>query len=173
MRDVVVTGFAPFGGMGANPAGQIAEALGGAVLPVSLAQIESALADAVEGREPDLVLCLGLSERAPRVRIETLARNVTDFRIPDNDGAQPRTGEIVPGGTGVLYVAPERIAEVEIALETGGIEYELSSDAGLYLCNALLYLALSRGLPAIFVHVPLPSVAQPARIAEALRPLVG
>jgi pyroglutamyl-peptidase len=50
------------------------------------------------------------------------------------------------------------------AMVQGGLKARPSNDAGTYLCNALLWTALESGVPAIFVHVPLPvSARRPKR----------
>src|SRR5436190_1429628 len=96
MRPVLITGFESYGGMTGNPALDSMRALDGAViggravigraLPVSMARIGAALAEAVSGADPAAIICLGLAPGEPVIRIERVGLNLADFSLADNDG---------------------------------------------------------------------------------------
>jgi len=69
---VLVTGFEPFNGSAVNPSQRLVETLeaappdgvelASAVLPVAYARAASALRDAIEGAQPDIVICFGQAD---------------------------------------------------------------------------------------------------------------
>ncbi|MFM8679547.1 MAG: hypothetical protein ACKOGH_08050 [Alphaproteobacteria bacterium] len=107
---VLVTGFEPFDGDEENPSALVARALDGRriagaaircrLLPVSLdgldAALDAALGDLSAG--PRAVIALGLAGGEAVIRLERVALNVADFRIPDNAGALARNLPLEPGG---------------------------------------------------------------------------
>lgn len=153
---ILVTGFEPFGGLLRNPTGEIALALGGAVLPVDYARVGLAL-DALLAKGPRAVLLLGLAVGRPRLSLERVAVNFRDGQRPDNAGAVPSGSEVVPGGP-AAYFSTLPLEAMHAALEREGLPVEYSLSAGGYLCNAAFYLARhklgSRPVPCGFVHMP-------------------
>ena len=53
-------------------------------------------------------------------------------------------------------------------LQAEGLPASLSLSAGAYVCNDVYFAALHAGYQALFVHVPLPEVLPPERVAHAL-----
>ncbi|HEX5137953.1 MAG TPA: pyroglutamyl-peptidase I [Planctomycetota bacterium] len=153
---ILVTGFEPFGGLGRNPTGEIARALGGAVLPVDYARVGPAL-DALLSRGPRAVLLLGLAVGRPRISLERVAVNFRDGQRPDNTGQAPRGSELLPGGP-AAYFSTLPLDAMHAALEGEGFPVEFSLSAGGYLCNAAFFLArhklASKPVPCGFVHMP-------------------
>jgi pyroglutamyl-peptidase len=153
---ILVTGFEPFGGLGRNPTGEIALALGGAVLPVDYARVGGAL-EALLAQGPGALLLLGLAVGRPRISLERVAINFRDGSRPDNTGRVPEGREVVPGGP-AAYFSTLPLDELHRALETEGFPVEHSLSAGGYLCNAAFYLARhalgARPVPCGFVHMP-------------------
>src|ERR687888_2358900 len=150
---VLVTGFEPFGGHPVNPSALVAERFDGAVLPVGAATVARELDRLLESRRPNALLGLGLAPRRETVQVERLAINLLDFEIPDNDGMLLSDREIEAGGPAAVFstLPVKAIAE---AWRRHGIPSQLSNSAGTYICNQLLYVALRRGLPAGFIHLP-------------------
>lgn len=155
--NILLTGFEPFGGAAFNPSCEIAERLGGEILPVSAARLGSALAAAVAEDRPDVVLAMGLAENRSEICIERVAINLLDFRIPDNDGAQPREQPIDPAGPDA-YFSDLPVREIERRWLANGVPGTVSNTAGSFCCNQLLYLARRMGLRAGFIHLPKPDV---------------
>ncbi|WP_125777651.1 pyroglutamyl-peptidase I [Antribacter gilvus] len=194
---VLVTGFEPFGGDPVNSSWEavrlLAELwdadvegadLATAVLPVTFGDAPTALATAVAEARPSVVVAVGLAGGAADVRLERVAINVADARIPDNGGAQPVDEPLDPQGPAAAFTGlPVKAALA--ALREAGIPAVVSNTAGTYVCNATFY-ALMRaaegadGVLAGFVHVPRTAeeeadaaAALPvATLAEALRIVV-
>ncbi len=184
MARILVTGFEPFGEHVENISSQIAKALPQQLLlddPWSRlrehktqslqALIETQILSVDEagslhtyraiekGERWDAILHLGLCETCQIPRIETLAQDQLDMRIPDNSGRQVSNQVIT--GEGDLPVSVPADAWMSLPWS---LKCELSQDAGSYLCNETLYQTL-RGLnkissineripPCIFVHLP-------------------
>lgn len=194
---VLVTGFEPFGGDAENASGaavrRLAELLaeepvtgpdGGPVrvrtaeLPVTFAGSGAELARLVAETEPSAVLCVGEAGGRTALTPELTARNLQDARIPDNAGAQPRGLEITPGAPDLSAAhnpsALDPAALVE-AIRAAGLPAELSSSAGLFVCNHVFYRALEladestlAGRPARagFLHVPAVRTAGTATVGS-------
>ncbi len=172
MRDkplALVTGFEPFGGDSLNPTALLAERLNGqsvrgvevrgVVLPVELGRLSHELECHLGGALPVAILSFGLAAGRAAISLERTAVNVLDFRIPDNAGTQVRDQEIVVGGP-LAYGSRLPLREAVECLRSSGIPAYISDTAGLYLCNAWMYLVLhhlsthNMDIPAGFVHVP-------------------
>ena len=184
MVRILVTGFEPFGEHAENISSQIVEALPQqiqledpwsalrenkkqslqAIIETRILTVDEAgslhTSSAVEkGDRWDAILHLGLCESCQIPRIETLARDHLDMRIPDNSGRQV-SNQVITGEGSLPVTVP---AESWMSLPWS-LECELSQDAGSYLCNETLYQTL-RVLhkisrvneimpPCLFVHFP-------------------
>lgn len=165
----LVTGFEPFAGDPINPSALLAEQLDGqvvagmrvrgVVLPVELSRLRNELDRLLESDLPSAVLSFGLATGRTAISLERVAVNALDFRIPDNAGEQVRDREIVSGGPAAYTSRLPLRAGVE-RLRAAGVPAYISNSAGLYLCNAWMYLllhglsAVDPGIPGGFVHVP-------------------
>lgn len=124
-------------------------------LPTVYGQADHILRRAIVTTVPDLVLLTGVSGRADPVKLETVARNSDTSPRPDNAG---RTGDpvIVLDGPATLP-ATLPLDTVLPALDTAGVRYTLSDDAGGYLCNHAYYVALHAlrhlRVACMFVHI--------------------
>jgi pyroglutamyl-peptidase len=168
---VLVTGFEPFGGDAVNASAEAVEALaarwGGpeelvtAVLPVVFDKVRSAdgpLLRLLQEHRPDVVLAVGLADGVTQVRVERVAINLMDARIPDNGGAQPVDAPVADGGPAARF-ATLPVKAAAAAVRAAGIPAGVTYSAGTYVCNASFY-ALQHALaerPDVlsgFVHVP-------------------
>jgi pyroglutamyl-peptidase len=168
-RVVLITGFAPYGGRGRNPAAEIAKALDGQMiedhrvvgrtLPVSYRGLADRLAALIEEQSPVVAISLGLWPGEPMIRLERFGLNLADFEIADNDGVT-LVDEAIEGNGATGRFATLPLRAIEQALVAGGIPVRLSSTAGTFLCNATLYSLMGiieRTSPATvggFIHVP-------------------
>ncbi len=166
---ILLTSFPAFGDEARNPttdaatrAGEILREEGFEVdvveLPCVFGDAAAVLVDAIDERQPSIVVCLGLAGARTRVSLERVAINCDDARIPDNAGVTRIDEEIVPGGPAAYFTT----LPIKVALETlrdAGISAEVSQTAGTYVCNHVFYalmnaLSTREGIRGGFVHLP-------------------
>lgn len=168
MSRIYLTGFGPFPGQPDNPTAKLVNALAGAstvrwtivgeVLPTSFSVPLERI------RPPDhagLCVHLGVSSQAVRIRLEQQATNRLNARVPDIEGAQPRSGSVNPlVGAQVLRTGLDLASVVDL-LNRADLPACLSTDAGQYVCNATYFRSLNASDRAVFVHVPDIGVVDP------------
>jgi pyroglutamyl-peptidase len=171
---ILVTGFEPFDGASENPSAMIVERLAAeqplgperpisAILPVSATRMPPRLVELLNANRPGAILLLGEARGAPAIRIERVAVNLLDFRIPDSDGESCRDLPIRDGGP-AAHFATLPVREIARSIIELGIPCGLSLSAGSYLCNQAMYLALdwaatqpAASSPRVgFFHLPTP-----------------
>ncbi|MET0290574.1 MAG: pyroglutamyl-peptidase I [Pseudoxanthomonas sp.] len=167
-RNVLITGFEPFGADPSNPSWEAARQLDGETiaghrvharrLPVTFRGSRPVLENAIAELRPRLVICTGLSGGRARVSIERVAINVIDARIPDNAGDQPVDAPVQASGP-AAYFSTLPIKAMLAALQAEEIPAEISQTAGTYVCNQIFYdlrhlLRRHRSVRAGFIHVP-------------------
>ncbi len=173
---VLITAYGPFEGRGVNGSETVARGLDGLeiagavvrvrVLPVRWGEPEARVPAAIDELKPALVI--GLGEGHPdRVAVERIARN--HAQNPDEAGhAPPATLQILGPAqrAATLVFDPAWCAGAAIPVVA-------SDDAGAYLCNNLLYVALASAVPRVgFIHLP-PQGETPAEdYRAALAPIV-
>jgi pyroglutamyl-peptidase len=180
MTTVLLTGFEPFGGDAANPSGEAVhrvaarwtgpEVLVTAVLPVTFAGASARLRELMDELRPEVVIAAGLAGGRERIGVERIAVNLTDARIPDNDGRQPIDEPSVAGAP-PAYFATLPVKAIARALGDAGIPAEVSHSAGTFVCNHVFFAALHAAAPATragFVHVPWSREHAPDADAPAL-----
>lgn len=168
IRNVLVTGFEPFGGDALNPSMTLAQALDGShieghtvrgvVLPCRFDLAPMALARALAQCQPALVVCLGLAGSRTAVSIERVALNLIDARIGDNAGNQPIDTPVLSGAA-PAYFSTLPVKALAAALRRAGIPAEVSHSAGTFVCNQVFFslmhqLCLYPGVRGGFVHLP-------------------
>ena len=168
MRNVLLTGFAPFDGAVGNPSWDAARVLDGEDiaghrivarrLPVEFGVARDALRQAIRELRPALVLCTGLASGRSAISLERVAINVDDARIPDNAGRQPVDVPVVRRGP-AAYFSTLPIKAMYAAIGEAGIPVEVSQSAGTYVCNHVFYglmhaLRRQRIVRAGFIHIP-------------------
>ena len=184
MREILLTGFQPYGGRPLNPSAEIVRALDGTrigdamvrglLLPVSFDAAKKPLEDAIAAHKPAVIVSLGLWPGEAVIRLERIAVNRASFEIADNDGQRPLDTPIEPGGPdGRAVTLP--VARIVAALRGKGIPARTSDTAGTFLCNTTLYRTLGAcqrlGLEARcgFIHLPY----LPQQVADLLDDLVA
>ncbi|PPG35816.1 pyroglutamyl-peptidase I [Pseudoclavibacter sp. RFBG4] len=168
MPTVLLTGFEPFDGNTSNPSWTAVQEVrdrwdGDAEihvrqLPVDFARVDDALRDAIAEVDPDIVISVGLAGGTDSIRVERVAINVDDARIPDNSGFQPIDEPVVGDGPAAYFSTLPIKAAVE-AVRSSGIPAVVSQTAGTYTCNHVFYLLLHElrqraGARGGFVHIP-------------------
>ena len=165
---VLVTGFDPFGGESINPAWEavkvIKDEIAGAevikmqiptVVGKSIAKIHEKMIEI----NPDIVIAVGQAGGRFGVTPERVAINVTDARIPDNEGNQPIDEPIFADGD-AAYFSNLPVKAMVQAIKDAGYPSVLSNTAGTYICNHVMYGVLyyiQKEFPNArggFIHVP-------------------
>jgi 8-oxo-dGTP diphosphatase len=159
---ILVTGFEPFGDHLSNISQDIANSVDGEIVrdcvieSLILSVDESGsrtVSNLLRDNKYDAIMHLGLAEKAESPRIEMLAKDILDFRIPDNSGRQVSSAKISGQGDLRSTISPDdwdiiRMIDSPV----------ISHDAGEYLCNETLYrtlLALEDNTPCFFLHLPM------------------
>lgn len=168
MYTVLVTGFEPYWNYPENSSWVVAQEvathdLAGVricteLMPVSFHRVATAFRRAIDQHTPDLIIMLGQSGGSDRVKLERIAINMMDSKLPDNDGYLPDEEIIYADGSSALFTNTA-IKELRTTIEQLGIKVKISNSCGLYVCNRLYYEALliSQRRPstqALFVHLP-------------------
>lgn len=192
MKDpILLTGFEPFGPHSTNPTSQIAlnlqsevieghkvEAL---ILPVDFKKALEKCDQIFQQRQWQLHVSLGLSASRTKITPEKFALNCLHCpERPDNKGRIFTEEKIEPHGPLALSTtlpAGELVQE----LQANGFDSQLSTHAGTYVCNAVMYraLRLTSGrispTPSGFIHVPQDQKLQPGsswseeKLTQAIR----
>ncbi len=168
---ILLTGFGPFPGVPENATALLVPRLAKAararyathevsaeILPTEWARAPGRLTALLAAANVVLALHFGASHNAEGFQIELIGRNLQTSR-PDAVGEHPASERVLESGPELLAATlpAERIAARLLGL---GYPCCTSSDAGTYLCNAVLYhsLAAARAQPmprlAGFVHIP-------------------
>ena len=189
MKNILVTGFGPFGGEPVNPALEAIKLLDGRQvggykivtkeLPVTRFASIEAMEKFIAETEPVLVLAVGQAGGRLEITPERVAINMDDFRIPDNGGFQP-VDEAIVHGAPVAYWSSLPIKAMVAAMKQAGIPAAVSNSAGTFVCNHLFYGLMhclaqhGNAIRGGFVHIPyLPEQAarlggQPSMAVETI-----
>lgn len=140
MNDTLVTGFTPFDGRAINASWIAARSLEGRArtleVPVRWGTPLPLISSICERSCPRTIIALG-EGRVGWFDIETVARNERKDR-PDNDDRHPETNLIVPNGPARITASVDAHA-VHRRLADAGVPTRISTDAGQFLCEEMLY----------------------------------
>ena len=165
---VLVTGFDPFGGESINPAWEavkvIKDEIAGAEIvkmqiPTVVGKSIAKIHDKMVEINPDIVIAVGQAGGRFGVTPERVAINVTDARIPDNEGNQPIDEPIFADGD-AAYFSNLPVKAMVQEIKNAGYPTSLSNTAGTYFCNHVMYGILyyiQKEFPNVrggFIHVP-------------------
>lgn len=165
---VLITGFDPFGGESINPAWEavkvIKDEIAGAEIikmqiPTVVGKSIAKIHDKMVEINPDIVIAVGQAGGRFGVTPERVAINVTDARIPDNEGNQPIDEAIFEDGD-AAYFSNLPVKAMVQAIKDAGYPSTLSNTAGTYICNHVMYGILyyiQKEFPNVrggFIHVP-------------------
>jgi len=164
---VVVSGFQPFQGRKQNASYVLATAIkkagGDSVelieIPVVWGQPGSVIDELTRAGAVDLWIAFGEGKDSA-LWIETTAHN-NRLNAKDGSGATPGSACIQPVGPARLTLEDADIQSITGCLLEQGLMARLSTSAGRYLCEEMLYELLSRAQSktpainsAVFFHVP-------------------
>ncbi|CAJ1405105.1 unnamed protein product [Effrenium voratum] len=103
------------------------------------------------------IVHLGVAGDRPHISLECRGVNEASFRVPDVKGWQCCGEPVVPDSAPVLF-SSLRLPEILAELHDRGVNCEISTDAGRYVCNYIyfqsLHYASPADIPVLFVHVP-------------------
>jgi pyroglutamyl-peptidase len=148
---LLVTGFEPFGGQTVNPSERMVRLIAAAapngsvvstrVLPVAYRRAFHPVAEALGNERFDGVMLLGLGAGRATVDFERFGVNWRGGPQPDNDGVRVTGEKIDPTGP-AAYFATVPVEELVGACRGAGTPASVSSHAGTFLCNQVLYQSL-------------------------------
>jgi pyroglutamyl-peptidase len=177
---LLVTAFGPFGGRNHNASSMALAGLkrrlpwlNTRILPVDSVVAPLRMSRALREVEPDAVLMLGEAGDSKSIRLETMAWNELDFRIPDTAGRQPQ-GLCIDSSAAQSIASTLPFDEIRACLLECGHACDVSSDPGRYLCNQILFHTLRvvgkhhAHAKAGFIHLPLENDYPTPRAVDAL-----
>lgn len=165
---ILVTGFDPFGGEKINPAIEAVKLLPDAIegaeikkleIPTEFDKSAEVVRQAIAEFHPDYVLDVGQAGGRAELTPEKVAINYDDGRIPDNNGFQPMNRTIHEDGQ-TAYFTQLPIKAMVQAIRAAGIPARVSTTAGTYVCNHIMYQVQymrDKEFPNInagFIHIP-------------------
>lgn len=166
MKNLLITGFDPFGGETVNPAWEAVKLLPDIIGDYQLTKLEiptvfgraaETVLEKAEEVRPQVILCIGQAGGRAAVTPERVAINLRDAKITDNDGNQPVDEPCVPGGP-TAYFATVPVKAMVKAMADAGLSAAVSYTAGTFVCNDTLYTLLHRfdgtDVRCGFIHVP-------------------
>ena len=172
---ILITGFDPFDSDSINSSWAAVSALPDEILGWKIIKLElptvfgkagAVLEGAVKEHAPDAVICTGQAGGSPGIRLERVAVNIMDARIPDNEGNKPCDEPVIPGGPDGFFTGLP-IRKMQNRLAANMIPAEVSYTAGAFVCNSVMYTLLHlirrkyKKVAGGFIHIPyLPEQAQ-------------
>lgn len=163
---ILISGFEPFAENKINPTMYLVNALceqsfifqlHGIILPVSYSKSYQTLDNEINKYEPDIVISFGLADNREKVNFEQFAKNIMDTKVPDNEGVVHQNVAIDPNGEESLTTNLQ-VVEIKESLRKNNLPSELSTSAGKYVCNQLMYKTLQQSYKSDFksgfIHVP-------------------
>lgn len=179
---ILVTGFEPFGGDDFNPSEAIAQQLDGKnfdgfvvqsrILPVNTDTAPLRLTEFLEETQPVALVSLGLAAGREGISLERIAVNLRDWVEPDNNNQNVTDQPVIAAGP-TAYFATLPLRTIKSGLDAAEIPAHLSTTAGLFLCNQIMYwglhLAATRysNMLSGFIHLP----ATPELAAVRTKPI--
>ena len=184
MKQLLITGFDPFGGETLNPSWEAVRLLPDEIgkyhltrlqIPTVFDKAAQTVLDAAAQLTPHVILCIGQAGGRSAVTPEAVAINLREARIADNEGFQPVNEPVIAHGP-AAYFATVPVREMVAAIEQAGLPAAMSLSAGAFVCNDVLYALLHRyhgtDTRVGFIHVPyLPQQAkenQPSMTLEEI-----
>lgn len=165
---ILVTGFDAFGGEEINPAQLVVEALPNIIdnhtiikqiIPTIRYESFNVVKKMIDEESPDVIISIGQAGGNTDIAVERVAINCDDFRIPDNQGNQPKDQLIAKEGPAAYFtMLPYR--EIVNALIANGIPAHVSNSAGTFVCNHIFYAIrhyiVQNNLHILsgFIHIP-------------------
>ena len=165
-KQLLITGFDPFGGQSINPAWEAVKRLPERIgvfevhkleIPTVFGLAAQKVLEEAERCRPDVIVCIGQAGGRTDVTPERVGINLRDARIGDNAGNQPQEEPIVHGGPDA-YFSTLPVKRMAQAIQAAGYPGSVSNSAGTFVCNDVLYSLLHHyagtDVKVGFIHVP-------------------
>lgn len=165
---ILLSAFDPFEGEQINPALEVIKGVKEKFDGIEVRKIEiptvfcksyEALIKEARAYKPDVILAIGQAGGRYEITLERVAINLSDARIPDNEGNQPIDEKIFDDGENA-YFSNLPLKVMMEAMKKEGIPSAVSNTAGTFVCNHVMYAILyfihkeavaKRGG---FIHIP-------------------
>ena len=138
---ITVTAFEPFGGFNTNSSftaiSQLDDSIDKLILPVSYPEAYIYLKEHL--KESDLIILLGMAASRKTISLEERAKNILEFKIPDNSGLILSNTTIDDTKDEYLY---SQINIDKLINELNSDIVTKSNDAGTFICNYLYFSVL-------------------------------
>lgn len=177
MRTAIVTGLGVFGDYAVNPTEILARKLAGEVVaghkihsmvfPTTIfpsgesVDVGTRIVTEAISADASVIISFGITSVAKGVRVETMCTNWVESKYcSPHENGRPLSDARTHQEKLRMPLASWDLDGLSIWLGRADIPFELSEDAGMYCCNALMYrvlLSLSDRMvriPFIFVHLP-------------------
>ncbi len=166
MKNLLITGFDPFGGESINPSWEAVSRLPQTIgqyqltklqIPTVFGEAAKVVLDTSAQLQPHVIICVGQAGGRRGITPEVIGINLREASIPDNAGFTPVNTPVIPGGPDGLF-ATVPVREMVAALRRAEIPAALSYSAGSFVCNDVLYTLLHHFRDSStlvgFIHVP-------------------
>ena len=169
MKKLLLTGFEPFAQHTSNPTQELVLSLASkvinnfkitsVVLPVEYEKTKQLISKLIEDENPDAVISLGLAGDRTQITPELIALNYCHSETPDNAGVIKLFEKINPKSK-ESFVSTLPVEQMINSLKENNFDAKLSTTAGAYLCNTVMYTALQTvsikklNIPCGFIHIP-------------------
>lgn len=169
MKKILLAGFEPFANNLTNPTADWInwmhdrkqnysdKKIQAIILPVTFSTAMEKFTELYDAFCPDYVILTGLASNRLFLTVERIGINWIDARIPDNDNFQPLAQKIFNDGPDGLFttIPLEKIINL---MSNEFITVKVSTSAGEYVCNDLLYKVLCytqhKKSQTTFIHLP-------------------
>ncbi len=185
MKNILLTGFEPYGSTKINPAHELVKNLDGKIINNTVLTskiVPNNFYECVEVvrkninkiiknnslKEFKAILMFGEYPGRPFITIERIAQNINDskrYGLSDNKSISLQDKPTVIGGPAAFYSTLPLRSMVK-AMRNNGVPCDISDSAGTFCCNHLMYGILHYlenhkiNIPAGFIHLPqLPEIA--------------
>ena len=169
MKRLLLTGFGPFDIHSVNPTEGLVKELNqkvindfeivSKVLPVEYDSSINTLNNLIEEVNPDVIISLGLAGERTSITPELIAVNYQHCNRADNSGVIKEFVKI-DSNAKESFFSTLPLKKMINNLKTESIPCELSSTAGTYVCNTVMYQGLrkvaldKRETLSGFIHIP-------------------
>lgn len=169
MKTLLLTGFGPFAAHEINPTEELVRAFHNTslnnykivshILPVEYDNSIQKLNNLIEEFNPNVVISFGLAADRNKVTPELVAINYQHSNTQDNAGMIRKFKKINPTGKESFFTTLP-LENILRHLDKADIPASLSTTAGTYVCNTVMYSGLKkiqqdkRDCISGFIHIP-------------------